>query len=80
MVRYLTTRFCKNKNGSSYHSARNDKEFIRNLHGITRNDEEFIVNLFAMTDFFACVAVFSVLLATIPRRTRTPDTVAYFKP
>ena len=33
-----------------------------------------------MTAFFARVAVFFVLLATIPRRTRTPDTVAYFKP
>lgn len=33
-----------------------------------------------MTAFFARVAVFFVLLATIPRRTRTPDTVEYFKP
>ena len=33
-----------------------------------------------MTAFFASVAVFSVRWATIPRRTRTPDTVAYFKP
>ena len=33
-----------------------------------------------MTAFFARVAVFSVLLATIPRMERTPDTVAYFTP